>query len=74
MPYVSFNEKLFKNYIGIKVKGISYYLWFKTTEIKREDGRFSGVNGWGNSGACTSIECDITQIISIVYSEELHYS
>jgi len=74
MTYVSINDNLVRDYIAIKVKGINHYLWFKTSNTSRENGRFLGTGGWGDSGAYTSIECDTCEIISVVYSDSPQYN
>ena len=73
MAYVTLKDELVREYIAIKVKGLNYYLWFKTKEITFENGRFSGTGGWGDSGTYTNIECDTCEIISIIYSDSPQY-
>ncbi len=74
MAYVSINDELKREYIAIKVKGMNHYIWFKTSKITVESGRFKGVDGWGSSGTLTHIECDYCEITSIIYSDSPQYN
>lgn len=65
------NKKL--KYIAIKPKGFKHYLWFETEKANIINNKFVGNDGWGNGGALTNIECNESEIDSIIYSENLQY-
>lgn len=65
----SFKEK----YIAIKPKGFSYFIWFEKEKTIIESGLFEGKNGWGRGGEHTSIKCNESEIMAVIYSEGLQY-
>ena len=42
-------------YLGIKVVGFDYWIWFEKTKVEEEDGYFCGKTGWGKNGTCTDL-------------------
>ncbi len=68
---MNINEK--SKYLAIKVEGLPHWLWFDRSKTSVEDGIFTGVQGWGEDGAQTDIECDVTLIKSEIASESLQY-
>ena len=60
-------------YIAIKVKGISHWFWFLKEKVVRENGMFTGLNGWGKGGAETNLTVKESEIDGAIDSEDLQY-
>ena len=60
-------------YIAIKVKGINHWFWFNTDKVIRENDYFIGNEGWGESGAFTSIKVKETEIDGEITTSTLQY-
>lgn len=60
-------------YIAIKVRGLAPWLWFERSKTMREQGVFTGVGGWGESGSHTEITTDVELIEAEISSEALQY-
>lgn len=60
-------------YIGIKVKGIDGWLWFKVATVSEAGGTFKGTMGWG-AGRKTihSLEVSTFDITGRIYSDNLN--
>lgn len=64
-----------EKYTAIKVKGLSYWLWFKSEKVTREDGKFKGTDGWGKGGALINFfEVSDGEIVGTLTSKELGYN
>jgi len=61
-------------YKAIKLKHFNYWIWFKTSEINTSGLTFKGANGWGKSGARTTISVPAYMIEGSIDSEELQYT
>jgi len=59
-------------YTAIKVKGLSYWLWFETQYLNIKDCEFKAVKGWGKNNAyIETFECETSEIIATLTSDEL---
>ena len=58
-----------QKYIGIKLNGMSHWLWFETKETYSEGGNFVGSNGWGKNGSLTNIVVKEHEINGVIYSD-----
>lgn len=68
------DKEVVSKYIAIKLAGLSHYIWFDRKQGVTSDGvRFHGRGGWGKEGASTHVDCLISDITSIIYSNELKY-
>ena len=60
-------------YIAIKLRGFNHLLWFERAKTTEEAGCFKGIEGWGESGAFTNVECESQCIEARLESEMLQY-
>lgn len=77
---LDFSEYKFKSnmnketkYQAIKLKSLNHWLWFKTDNVKRENGRFIGVGGWGKGGEFTEISINESDIEGEISSDSPQY-
>ena len=43
-------------------------------EVKINNGIFAATGGWGKDGEYTTIECDASEITSVIYSDSPQYN
>jgi len=59
-----------KNYIGIKLKVFSRFLWFELKNTKCDPIMFSGTDGWCGNGTIDT-KFELNDIVGIIYSDVL---
>ena len=52
-------------FVGVKVRGIDHWFWFKRSNISQNDTMFVAIEGWGESG----VETDISVPIGLIEGE-----
>lgn len=62
-----------KQYIAIKLKNFSHWLWFERIHVVKANGEFVGLYGWGADGAGTDVKVHVNQIEGEMYSDALQY-
>jgi hypothetical protein len=60
-------------YTAFKVAGLDHWLWFETTNVKRDGVQIVAVDGWGKNGHKTDLEIDSNQVQGVITSDELQY-
>jgi hypothetical protein len=73
---MAFNlEKLLSDnklpYVGVRLRGATYYFWFEVEKCEATLFEFTGQNGWGNNHQETNLNCENGEIKSVVFSEDL---
>lgn len=63
-----------EKYIAIKVKGLSFWLWFEFENTRTEKGMFYGTDGHGKNGGMINIAIPENEIIGKLHSEDLSYA
>jgi recombinational DNA repair ATPase RecF len=58
-------------FVGIKVKSLKYWIWFKTSEVEETDTMFTGKNGWGKDNALTNISVLQSEIEARISSDNI---
>ena len=62
-----------KKYIGIRLEGLEYWLWFKYSDVEDGPIEFCGKDGWGKGGCEVDVAVNSRQILGRIYSDELHF-
>ncbi len=61
-------------FLGIKIKGYDYFIWFKRTNTSLNNSTFTGKDGYGKGNNNTSITCNISEIVGAIHTDSEQYN
>ena len=60
-----------KPYIGLKLKGLSYWVWFEVKHTETNGMTFTGKKGWGKNREDINLSCNVSEIEGRIESDNI---